>query len=217
MDDRLRRWPRTRRCAGHARRRDKRACAQLPLIVVIGDEQPDGRGRLRVAIAGIAEIQARVAPLIPVYRAVAQSPAGAGFRRSEELRREGMAELAAALAAKTSLQTAMTLPRASDLLFVLTGPEVYRSFVQDAGWSHDQWIEPRHHERLPTGHRQQRDHQHRPRAAITHDLCHRRAPGDEVEEARSGRPGFASRPDATPLAGDKRAWRGSRPGPGFLV
>jgi hypothetical protein len=52
-----------------------------------------------------------------------------------------MAELAAALAAKTPFQTAMTLPRASDLLFVLTGPEVYRSFVQDAGWSHGQWIE----------------------------------------------------------------------------
>jgi hypothetical protein len=52
-----------------------------------------------------------------------------------------MAELVATLAAKTSLRTAMTLRRASDLLFVLTGPEVYRSFVQDAGWSHDQWIE----------------------------------------------------------------------------
>ena len=52
-----------------------------------------------------------------------------------------MAELAAALAAKSPLQSAITLPRASDLLFVLTGPEVYRSFVQDAGWRHDQWIE----------------------------------------------------------------------------
>ena len=104
-------------------------------------EQADGRDALRLAVAGIAEIEARVAPLIPVYHAVAQSPAGAVYRRSEGLRREGMAELAAALAAKTPLQTAMTLPRAADLLFVLTGPEVYRSFVLDGGWSHDQWIE----------------------------------------------------------------------------
>ena len=114
--------------------------AQQPWILV-AMEQPDGREALCLAVAGIAEIEARVAPLIPVYHAVTQSPAGAVFRRSEVLRREGMAELAAALAAKTPLQTAMTLPRASDLLFVLTGPEVYRSFVQDAGWSHDQWIE----------------------------------------------------------------------------
>jgi AcrR family transcriptional regulator len=114
--------------------------AQQPWILA-AMQQPDGREALRLAVAGIAEIEARVAPLIPVYHAVAPSPAGAVFRRSEELRREGMAELAAALAAKTPLQTAMTLPRASDLLFVLTGPEVYRSFVQDAGWSHDQWIE----------------------------------------------------------------------------
>jgi AcrR family transcriptional regulator len=114
--------------------------AQQPGILAAMD-QPDGREALRLAIAGIAEIEARVAPLIPVYHAVASSPAGAVFRRSEELRREGMAELAAALAAKTSLQTAMTLARASDLLFVLTGPEVYRSFVQEAGWSQDQWIE----------------------------------------------------------------------------
>ena len=114
--------------------------AQQPWILV-AMEQPDGREALCLAVAGIAEIEARVAPLIPVYHAVTQSPAGAVFRRSEVLRREGMAELAAALAAKTPLQTAMTLPRASDLLFVLTGPEVYRSFVQHAGWSHDQWIE----------------------------------------------------------------------------
>jgi AcrR family transcriptional regulator len=114
--------------------------AQRPWILAAMD-QPDGREALRLAVAGIAEIEMRVAPLIPVYHAVATSPAGAVFRRSEELRREGMAELAAALAAKTPLQTAITLRRASDLLFVLTGPEVYRSFVQDAGWTHDQWIE----------------------------------------------------------------------------
>jgi AcrR family transcriptional regulator len=113
--------------------------AQQPWILA-AMEQPDGREALPLAVAGIAEIEARVAPLIPVYHAVAQSPAGAVFRRSEMLRREGMAELAAALAVKTALQPAMTLPRASDLLFVLTGPEVYRSFVHDAGWGHDQWI-----------------------------------------------------------------------------
>jgi AcrR family transcriptional regulator len=104
-------------------------------------EHADGRAALRHAITGIAEIEARVAPLIPSYHAVAHAPAGAVFRRSEELRRDGMAELAADLATKTPLRADMTLARAADLLFVLTGPEAYRAFVQDAGWSHNQWVE----------------------------------------------------------------------------
>jgi AcrR family transcriptional regulator len=114
--------------------------AQQPWILAAMQE-PDGRRALRLAVAGIAEIQARVAPLIPVYHAVAQSPAGAVFQHSEELRRDGMDELASALAAKNRLQPEMTLRRASDLLFVLAGPEAYRAFTQDADWSHDHWIE----------------------------------------------------------------------------
>jgi AcrR family transcriptional regulator len=113
---------------------------QQPWILAAMRE-PDGRKALRLAVAGIAEIEARVAPLIPVYHAVAQSPAAAVFQRSEQLRRDGMAELASALAAKTRLQPEMTVRRASDLLFVLTGPEAYRAFIQDANWSQDHWVE----------------------------------------------------------------------------
>ena len=35
---------------------------------------------------------------------------------------------------------------------------------------------PRHHEHLPAGHRQQRDHQHRPRTAVSDDLRQCRSP-----------------------------------------
>jgi AcrR family transcriptional regulator len=47
--------------------------AQQPWILA-AMEQPDGREGLRRAVAGIAEIEARVAPLIPVYHAVAPEP-----------------------------------------------------------------------------------------------------------------------------------------------
>jgi hypothetical protein len=35
----------------------------------------------------------------------------------------------------------MTTDRVSDLLFVLLGPETYRSFVIELGWAREQWAE----------------------------------------------------------------------------
>lgn len=103
--------------------------------------EPDGRRALGLAVAGIAGIEARVAPLVPVYHAVAQEPAGAVFQRSKDLRRDGMNGFGEALAAKTPLRRGMTRQRAADLLFVLTGPETYRAFVLDVGWTHEAWVE----------------------------------------------------------------------------
>ncbi len=65
--------------------------------------------------------------------------------------------------------------------------------------------EPRHHEHLPAGHRQQRDHQHRPRPAVSDDLRQRRSPDEAIDRSATGSarrsPG---RPDATPQAGEYR-------------
>jgi hypothetical protein len=72
---------------------------------------------------------------------VAQDPAGAVFRRSEDLRHQGMSGVADALVAKTRLRRGMTRQRAAELLFVLTGPETYRAFVLDVGWTHEDWID----------------------------------------------------------------------------
>jgi hypothetical protein len=57
------------------------------------------------------------------------------FRQSEDLRRDGMTDLASSLAKRTRLATGMTRRRAADLLFVFTGPESYRAFVLGCGWS----------------------------------------------------------------------------------
>ena len=56
------------------------------------------------------------------------------------------------------------------------------------------------------GHRQQRDHWHRPRTALSNDLCRRWSPDDAMERTGSARrsPG---RPDATPPAGEEDAER----------
>ena len=103
-------------------------------------KEPDARDALPKIVAGIAGVEARVAPLIPVYHALAQEPAGEIYRHSEELRRQGMTELIDALAEKTPLARGVTRDRAADLIFFLTGPDAYRALVLTAGWSPDEWV-----------------------------------------------------------------------------
>jgi AcrR family transcriptional regulator len=103
-------------------------------------KEPDARDALPKIVAGNAGIEARLAPLIPVYHALTQEPAGEIYRRSEEHRRRDMAELIDALADKTPLAPGMTRDRAADLIFFLTSPEAYRALVLTAGWSPEAWV-----------------------------------------------------------------------------
>jgi AcrR family transcriptional regulator len=100
----------------------------------------DARDAIPAIVAGIATIHARVAPMLPVFDAISPEPVGAIHRRSEDLRRSDMAKLASALARKTPLRTGMTRRRAADLIFVLTGPRSYQSFVLEAGWPPRDWV-----------------------------------------------------------------------------
>jgi AcrR family transcriptional regulator len=101
--------------------------------------EPDARRSLQLVITGLLPILARAAPMLPVFHAVAADPAGAAYRHGEDLRRAGMRDLVEMLATKAPLAKGMTRTRATDLLFVLTSPESYRSFVLVADWSAKQW------------------------------------------------------------------------------
>lgn len=101
--------------------------------------EPDGRRALAQIIEGVMAIQARVAPMVPVFQAVSADAAGRVFRRGEELRRKGYEQLTDALATKTPLRAGLTRAKASDLLFVVLGPELYRSLVLECGWSQADW------------------------------------------------------------------------------
>jgi AcrR family transcriptional regulator len=101
--------------------------------------EPDGRRALAQIIKGVRAIEARVAPMIPVFQAVSADAAGKVFRRGEELRRNGFEQLIDALAAKTPLRPGLTRAKACDLLFVVLGPELYRSLVLECGWSQADW------------------------------------------------------------------------------
>ncbi len=101
--------------------------------------EPDATRALRTAVEGIARLTARVAPMLPVFHTVSAEPAGAVYRKAEELRREGYEDMIEMFAKKAPLRRGMTRRRASDLFFVLGGPESYRSFVIEAGWTPKQW------------------------------------------------------------------------------
>ena len=100
---------------------------------------PDGVRALAAVIGGVADIHARVAPLVPVFHAVAGEPAGGTWRRAEALRREGFAQLLDLMVAKTPLRQDLGHDHALDLLFVVLGTELYKSLVIDCGWSPAAW------------------------------------------------------------------------------
>jgi len=102
-------------------------------------EANDGPTAVRRLSTGLATLNARVAPLLPVFYAVASDPAGEIWRRSEDLRRSDMTLLLDALTQKTRLRRGLPRRRAADLLHVILGPECYRAFVIDLGWTSKEW------------------------------------------------------------------------------
>lgn len=90
-------------------------------------------------VAGTAEILARVAPMLPVFESVSADPAGAVYRRAEQLRRDGFTEIITLLERIAPLRQGMSHAHAVDLLFVLLGPPLYRSLVLESGWTEHEW------------------------------------------------------------------------------
>lgn len=104
-------------------------------------QQPDAADALARVVAGVAAINARIAPTLPIFATLAREPAGEIYRTSQRLRRQGMEQLVAALRAKSPLRAGVTPKRAADLLDFLMGPESYAELVLRAGWSRRRWVD----------------------------------------------------------------------------
>jgi AcrR family transcriptional regulator len=92
--------------------------------------------------AGNGSIVQRVAVLDDVVRSAVHEPDAAAIRgRSEQLRREGYADVVAHFKKRFGLRTGLTARRATDLLLMLGGPAVYRTLVVEYGWSHAAYVD----------------------------------------------------------------------------
>jgi AcrR family transcriptional regulator len=101
--------------------------------------EPDSQVAVGILVDAVADIIRRVAPLIPVFHTVSGDAAGEIFRLSEQRRRRGYRTIVDELLGKAAPRGGLTAERATDVVFVLLGPETYRTFVIDLGWSHDDW------------------------------------------------------------------------------
>ena len=97
---------------------------------------------LRIVVEGIGEILSRATPLDTVVRAGAGSdPDTARIRALHEgWRADGYRRMLDVLSSKAPLRPGVPPERATQLLLLYAGMDVYRVLVMDFGWTHDDWI-----------------------------------------------------------------------------
>jgi AcrR family transcriptional regulator len=102
--------------------------------------QPAIRPALEHLVSGVSQILQRVAPLRPVFDAAAAEPGVAEvWANAEQLRLDGYGAIIGLLASKQPLAPGYTLASATDVLFVLLGPDTFRAFTHGRGWPLSQW------------------------------------------------------------------------------
>ena len=102
--------------------------------------EPDVKRAISLVVEAVSVILGRVAPMLPVFHAVAADAAGAVYLDGEDRRRRGMRELAKILLNKAAASENVGADEAAGVLYVLLGPETYRSFVLDLGWTPEAWV-----------------------------------------------------------------------------
>lgn len=102
-------------------------------------QEADARDALAGIAKGTATLNARIAPMLPIFESLAQGPGGEIYRESKRRRRQDMDALVDALAAKTPLRAETTRQRAADLVYFLMGPESYAELVLEMAWPPNSW------------------------------------------------------------------------------
>jgi TetR/AcrR family transcriptional regulator of autoinduction and epiphytic fitness len=98
---------------------------------------------LRAFVTGAGEIMRRVTPLYFAARVAANADADAArvMAFHENGRAHGYRDALELLRTKAELRPGLSLERATDLLLLFVGPDVYHALVDGRGWSHDDWID----------------------------------------------------------------------------
>jgi AcrR family transcriptional regulator len=97
---------------------------------------------IRIFVRGNGEIASRAAKLDNAVRGALHEPeAAAVLAKNEGLRRDGFANIIAHLDERFGLRPGLGRDVATDILMVIAGPQVYRSFVSDYGWTFDDYVD----------------------------------------------------------------------------
>jgi AcrR family transcriptional regulator len=103
---------------------------------------PDITEGLRHLVVGVGDITRRLTPLYVVASGSAASDeeVAAVVDRHERWRVEGYREMVEILGAKAPLRVGLTPERATDLILLYAGMDVYHFLVEVASWTHDEWV-----------------------------------------------------------------------------
>jgi AcrR family transcriptional regulator len=105
--------------------------------------EPDVTQALGHFVTGVGEMTRRVTPLYLVARVAADGDPDTArvMAFHERWRADGYREVAKLLRAKAELRPELSLERATDMLMLFTGTDVYHSLVDGRGWSHEEWAD----------------------------------------------------------------------------
>jgi AcrR family transcriptional regulator len=105
--------------------------------------EPDVTVALRHLVTGVGEITRRVTPLYVVARVAADGDSETARVMSlhERWRLDGYREMLDLLRAKAEVRPGLSTKRATDLLLLLVGMDVYHALVDGRGWSHEEWVD----------------------------------------------------------------------------
>ena len=120
---------------------DPRRPEEQPWYAAMAAE-PNVGSALRHAVDGIGVILGRATPLDTLIRASAGSDPESSRVRAlhERWRAEGYRSILDILTAKAPIRDGVTPNRATQLLLLYIGMDVYRVLVLDFGWTQEEWI-----------------------------------------------------------------------------
>jgi AcrR family transcriptional regulator len=102
--------------------------------------EPDPVRQLALYVHHMREVSDRYLRLVDIMRvtAAADPDVGSFLAQAEEGRYAGPAHLMQELAAKNALRPGLTPARAADMVYALTSYDVFRTLVDERGWSADE-------------------------------------------------------------------------------
>ena len=98
--------------------------------------EPDARRALRILVENSTPILRRVGPLMAATYAAANDPEVVSvYELGEKRRHEGYRAIVQMLVRKGGLRPGLTVARATDILLVLLGPQLFDALANGRGWS----------------------------------------------------------------------------------